>query len=57
MGQTDGRIAASPNPRVSISQDYWGEIKDDWESGSFLVKIHIIFALKYNKATVVAVTG
>jgi len=55
--------------RASISQDYWGDIKEDWESGGrkspsgvqgrspgreseaevFFVKLHIIFALKYNK--------
>jgi len=58
---------------VSISQDYWGDIKEeDWGSGdgsppvgswcgapvaglgsprslSFFVKLHIIFALKYNR--------
>ena len=47
--------------RVSISQDYWGDIKEKWRSGgwsppvgagaksprswSFFVKLHIIFAL------------
>jgi len=56
-------------PRVSISQDYWGEHLGDgsppagsrggapvgvWgtkspRSLSFFVKLHIIFALKYNK--------
>jgi len=60
---------------ASISQDYWGDTKEDWESLGrkspsgvqgrspgrglgdevpqklkvFLVKLHIIFALKYNK--------
>ena len=42
---------------ASISQDYWGDIKEDWGSGgrsppeaeAFFVKLHIIFALKYNK--------
>ena len=59
--------------RASISQDCWGDIKEDWRSGgqkspsgiqwqspgrgsggppeaeAFFVKLHIIFALKYNK--------
>jgi len=61
--------------RASISQDYWGDIKEDWGLGDgsppegyrgrapvgglgddvpqklkiFFVKLHIIFALKYNK--------
>jgi len=57
--------------RASISQDYWGDINEDWRSGgrkppsrvqgqspgrgsggeaeAFFVKLHIIFALKYNK--------
>ena len=60
--------------RASISQDYWGDIKEDWGSGrrspptesrggalvgglgdevpqklKLFVKLHIIFALKYNK--------
>ena len=39
---------------ASISQDHWGDIKEDWRSGdeeaeAFFVKLHIIFALKYNK--------
>jgi len=31
---------------MSISQDYWGDIKVDWV---FFVKLHIIFVLKYYK--------
>jgi len=39
------------------SEDYWGDIKEDWGSGGrsspeaevFFVKLHIIFALQYNK--------
>ena len=46
-----------PLTRASISQDYWGDIKEEWGSGdgsppeaeAFFVKLHIIFALKYNK--------
>ena len=60
---------------MSISQDYWGDTKEDWRSGewksisgvhglssgteyrersppgaeAFFVKLHILFALKYNK--------
>ena len=60
--------------RASISQDYWGDIKEDWGLGDgsppagsrgralvggmgdevpqklkLFVKLHIIFALEYNK--------
>jgi len=66
--------AFQPHSRASISQDYWGDIKEDWVSGGrkspnrvqgrslgrgpgdkvpqklkLFVKLHIIFALKYNK--------
>jgi len=43
--------------RASISQDYWGDIKEDWETNpqklKLFVKLHVIFALKQ---TTVAVT-
>jgi len=40
--------------RASISHYYWGDIKEKRVSGgrrteAFFVKLHIIFAIKYNK--------
>jgi len=59
------RILLDDQTRALISPDYWGDIKEEWESGglsggalvgslgdeaeAFFVKLHIIFVLKYNK--------
>ena len=54
-------------PRASISQDYWGDIKEDWGSGErksptgsgaelFCETTHNICS-KIQQTTVVAVTG
>jgi len=53
----------APGARASISQDYWGDIKEDWTSGDSSgvqgqspgrgspqkLKLCVKFALKYNK--------
>ena len=40
-----------PYPRASISQDYWGDKRSLRvpQKQKLFVKLHIIFALKYNK--------
>jgi len=54
----NGASYGQQTPRASISQDYWGDIKENWGSGErkspaesrgLFVKLHIIFAFKYNK--------
>ena len=42
--------SSTTEPWASISQDYWGDIKEVPQNlKRFFVKLHIIFALKYNK--------